>query len=119
MIEKARGTIESNGWFIVGYHFAGYTRLVGPPAAGMFRVPYRRWALLDHIGGTLWVLAFTLLGVVLGLFGLDFGDTRRMSRFLEFFFTALIISGIAIAWYRTSRTAAATPADPEVAREQL
>jgi membrane protein DedA with SNARE-associated domain len=106
VIEKARAVLDANHtWIILGYHFAGYTRLVGPVAAGMFKIPYRRWAPLDYTGGTAWVIVFTTLGVALGLFGLDFGDTRRMARVLELVFTGLMVVGVGIAWYRTSRRA--------------
>ena len=106
MMDKFRGAMDRNHtWIILGYHFAGYSRVVGPAGAGMFGVPYRKWAPLDHVGATAWVTLYVMIGVVLGLFGLEFGDTKRMARVLELFFTALIVVAVAIAWWRTSRNA--------------
>ena len=105
MMEKFRGAMDRNHtWIILGYHFAGYSRVVGPAGAGMFGVPYRKWAPLDHVGATAWVTLYVMIGVVLGLFGLEFGNTKTMARLLEVFFTALIVVAVAIAWWRTSRS---------------
>ena len=106
MMEKFRGAMDRNHtWIILGYHFAGYSRVVGPAGAGMFGVPYRKWAPLDHVGATAWVTLYVMIGFVLGLFGLEFGNTKTMARLLEVFFTALIVVAVAIAWWRTSRHA--------------
>ena len=105
MMAKFRTAMEKNStWIILAYHFAGYSRVVGPAGAGMFRVPYRKWAPLDFIGGSLWVTLYVMIGVVLGLFGLEFGDTKTMARFIEWFFTALLVVAVAIAWWRTSKS---------------
>lgn len=111
MMDKFRGAMDKNHtWIILGYHFAGYSRVVGPAGAGMFGVPFRKWAPLDYLGGSAWVTLYVMIGVVLGLAGLDFGDTKTMARLLEWFFTALIVIAVAIAWWRTSRNAQ-PPAD--------
>lgn len=104
MVRRVREAMESDHrWIILAYHFAGYSRMVGPAAAGLFRIPYRRWAPLDYAGGTLWVLTFTLVGVVMGLLGVEFGDTRRMVRLMELLFTALLAGAIVLAFYREAR----------------
>ena len=111
MIERIRVQMEKDHrWIILAYHFAGYSRAVGPLAAGLFKIPYRRWAPLDYIGATAWVIVFSMVGVVLGLFGLEFGDTKRMARFLEWFFTALLIVTVGIAVLRARRTSGVEPA---------
>lgn len=105
MMAKFRAAMDKNStWIILAYHFAGYSRVVGPAGAGMFGVPYRKWAPLDFIGGATWVMLYVMIGVVLGLFGLEFGDTKRMARFVELFFTALLVVAVGIAWWRTSRS---------------
>jgi membrane protein DedA with SNARE-associated domain len=115
MMEKVRGAMESNQrWIILAYHFAGYSRMLGPAAAGLFRVPYRTWAPLDYAGATLWVIAFTSIGYVLGLFGLEFGDTKSMTRFVEFFFTGLMVVAVAVTIARTNRRAAPATAPVRV-----
>lgn len=101
---KVRESMDRRGrWFIVVYHFGGYTRMIGPAAAGLFRIPYRRWAPLDYAGGTLWVLTFVGIGVILGLAGVEFGDTKRMVRLMEIVFTMMIVAVVVMAVYRQSR----------------
>lgn len=122
-MDRVRGTMESHqAWIILGYHFAGYSRVVGPTAAGLFRIPFRRWAPLDYTGGALWVVTYVLVGVVLGLLGIEFGDTKRTVRLLEWFFTIAIIVMIAIVFFRTSRrrrrTRGRAPATVPVALEE-
>jgi len=104
MIEKVRGPMESNRrWILFVYHFAGYSRAVGPIAAGIFRIPYRKWAPFDYAGATVWVFVYVAIGVVLGLFGLQFGDSKRMAQFIELFFTGLLIVAIAGMVWREYR----------------
>lgn len=104
MIDKVREPMHSNStWIILSYHLAGYSRVVGPLAAGIFHIPFRRWAPLDYTGGAIWVLMYTMAGVILGLAGVEFGDTKRMVRLLEFFFLGVFIVAIIIAFARNAR----------------
>lgn len=84
-------------WVIVTYHFLGYTRLIGPTAAGLLHLPYRRWAPLDYAGVTLWIIAFGGLGYVLGLLGLSLEDSEENVRIFE-----AIILFFVIAWFARS-----------------
>lgn len=103
-VARVRKSMESSrSWIILAYHFAGYSRVVGPAASGLFRIPYRRWAPLDYTGGTLWVIAYTMFGVVLGVLGVQFGDTKRMVNLLEIFFTLLLVAVVLGTLYRSSR----------------
>lgn len=104
MIERVRVQMESHSsWIILAYHFAGYSRVVGPAAAGMFRIPYRRWAFYDYIGGTIWVIAFTALGYVLGVAGLDFSDTKQVAQVIEWIVLALLIVAVLAVYSRATR----------------
>ncbi len=106
MIEKVREPMESNStWIILAYHLAGYSRVVGPAAAGIFRIPFRKWAPLDYTGGAVWVLLYTMAGVILGLAGVQFGDTKRMVQLLEFFFLGLLVAAIIFAVARSAAKA--------------
>lgn len=116
MIEKVRGPMESNRrWIILAYHFAGYSRAVGPIAAGIFRVPFRKWAPFDYSGATVWVLLYVMIGVILGLAGVKFDDTERMARLLEIFFTGLLVVALVATVWRSLRQQAAA----EVAAEAV
>ncbi len=113
MIEKVRGPMESNRrWIILAYHFAGYSRAVGPIAAGIFRIPFRKWAPFDYSGATVWVLLYVMIGVVLGLAGVKFNDTERMARLLEIFFTGLLVVALVAAVWRSLRRQAAADRAP-------
>lgn len=114
--ERVRGEMESNStWIILAYHFAGYSRAVGPPAAGLFRIPYRKWAPLDYLGGTVWAITYVLVGVVLGAFGVEFGDTKAMVRLLEVLFLVLLVVALASTFVRSSRRARRATLPPAAA----
>ena len=120
MAKLERAMNENSRWIILAYHFAGYSRAVGPAAAGLFRVPYRRWAPLDYAGATAWVIAYAMIGVVLGLFGVEFGDTKSMMRVIEVMFTVLLVVAVVAAWYRMPKSqsrpaAVAIPVDDDAA----
>jgi membrane protein DedA with SNARE-associated domain len=90
-----RDTFLTNArWVILMYHFLGYTRLVGPTAAGVLHLPYRRWAPLDYGGVALWVLAFGALGYGLGVAGLSLDDSEDNVRVFE-----AILAVFVIAWF--------------------
>jgi membrane protein DedA with SNARE-associated domain len=60
-MDRVRERMEQHtAWIILSYHMAGYSRMLGPAAAGLFRLPYRKWAPLDYAGGAIWVTVFTL-----------------------------------------------------------
>lgn len=73
-------------WLILTYHFAGYSRLVGPAASGFLRMPLLRWMLFDYIGVVLWVLTFVTGGFVLAtVLGLDLADASDSDRNVQVF----------------------------------
>ncbi|HLF77866.1 MAG TPA: DedA family protein [Dehalococcoidia bacterium] len=69
--------------FVLVYHFAGYTRLFGPAAAGFLKMPYRRWAVADYLGACLWVTAYLAIGYGLGMAGLTLDSTDEWFRYFE------------------------------------
>lgn len=82
-------------WLILSYHFAGYSRLVGPASAGFLRMPFLRWAVLDYVGVTLWVIAFIMAGYGLGLAGLNINDpSERDIQIFELILFGLLVIGI-------------------------
>ncbi len=103
-LERMREPVESNSvWIILGYHFAGYSRLIGPVAAGLFQIPYRRWAPLDYLGGTLWVVVFTMIGVIMGMAGVEFGDTKKMVQLLEIGIFVVFCIAVVLAFARFNK----------------
>jgi membrane protein DedA with SNARE-associated domain len=70
-------------WFVLFYHFAGYTRVIGPTAAGLLRMPFRRWAMADYGGAVLWVFGYFAIGYGLGIAGLSLDSTDRWFRVAE------------------------------------
>ena len=103
-VERLREPMHAHSvWIILSYHLAGYSRLVGPAAAGIFRIPYRRWAPLDYAGGAIWVLLYTGVGFALGLAGVEFGDTKRTVQIFEWFFLGVFAVAIFIVFVRSAR----------------
>jgi membrane protein DedA with SNARE-associated domain len=82
--DKVREPLMRRGvWFVMFYHFAGYTRVIGPTAAGLLRMPYRRWALADYSGAVLWIFAYFGIGYLLGVAGLSLDSTDSFFRIVE------------------------------------
>jgi len=105
MLDRVRGPMEANStWLILAYHFAGYSRVVGPTAAGLFKIPYRKWAPLDYTGGAVWVIAFASLGYLLGVFGVEFDDTKTMVRLIEIMVLVVLVGAIVVAFARAARS---------------
>lgn len=110
-LERVRGPMESNQtWIILGYHLAGYSRAVGPAAAGIFRIPFWRWAPLDYTGGLIWVLLYTGIGYGLGMLGVEFGDTKRTVNILEWVLLGIFAAAIFIAFAKQMRDRGTGPA---------
>ena len=89
--EKVREPLMRRGaFFVMIYHFAGYTRVVGPAGAGLLRMPYRKWAPADHFGAALWVTTFIGIGYGLGAAGITLDSTDRYFRYVEWAILALV-----------------------------
>jgi membrane protein DedA with SNARE-associated domain len=82
--------------FVLLYHFAGYSRVIGPAMAGVLRMPARRWLLLDMIGASLWVTAFVMEGYVLGSLGITLDSTQDNFRFFEWLLFAAFAGWIIV-----------------------
>lgn len=116
-LDRVRGPVASNSvWIILGYHFAGYSRVIGPVAAGIFQIPFRRWAPLDYAGGALWVITFTMVGVGLGLAGVEFGDTKRMVSLVEIGIFIAFCAAVVFAFVRFNKSAGGDSDDDSSSR---
>ncbi len=66
-LEYASNIVSERGWWaLVVARFAAVLRAVVPFAAGLAKMPYRRFLLGNAIGGVIWGTAFTLVGFVAG-----------------------------------------------------
>lgn len=101
--------IDNAAWVILLYHFIGYTRLVGPTAAGVLHLPYRKWAPLDYAGVALWVLVFGSVGYILGIFGLTLDDSERNVRIFEWIIIGMVVIYVARGAFRKAREEADQP----------
>ena len=83
-------------WLVLSYHFAGYSRLIGPAASGFLRIPMLRWMVLDYIGVALWVVSFLSAGYLLGVAGLSLDGSDRNVQIFELilfaFFAIAVVS---------------------------
>lgn len=95
--------LEHSIWLVLSYHFAGYSRLVGPAASGFIRMPLLRWMLLDYIGVTLWVIFFIMGGYLLGMFGLSLEDSDQNVRVFEIILFVLFLFAVITILNRADR----------------
>ncbi len=90
--ERVREPLLRRGpLFVLVYHFFGYTRLIGPAAAGFLKMPYGRWAPADYAGASLWVSAYLGIGYGLGALGLTLDSTDRWFRVVEWGLLVVIL----------------------------
>ena len=91
LMEKVREPLLRRGTaFVLFYHFAGYTRVIGPTAAGLLRMPFRKWAPVDYGGAVLWIFGYFGIGYGLGIAGITLDSTDRYFRFVEWVLLAAI-----------------------------
>jgi membrane protein DedA with SNARE-associated domain len=86
--------LEHSIWLVLSYHFAGYSRLIGPAASGFIRMPFLRWMLLDYIGVTIWVIVFIMGGYLLGVAGLSLEDSDQNVRVFEIILFVLFLIAV-------------------------
>jgi membrane protein DedA with SNARE-associated domain len=91
-----------SSWFVLFYHFGGYSRMVGPMGAGLLRMPLRRWAPIDYAGATLWVSSHVLAGYVLGILGVTLDPANERFRVFEWLLFVLFVVWVLIV-LRSSR----------------
>jgi membrane-associated protein len=89
--------------FVVCYHFMGYTRLIGPLTAGMMRLPFSRWWLLDVIGATLWVTTYMSIGYLFGRLGFTLDDAEENVRRLEWLIIGIALAGLGLLYLSRRR----------------
>jgi membrane protein DedA with SNARE-associated domain len=99
--------------FVLFYHFAGYSRLVGPAASGALRIPARRWMLLDYAGASLWVTTYVMAGYALGHLGLTLDSTKGNFRIFEWLLFAAFVTWIIILAASTRRLLRARRTAPQ------
>jgi membrane-associated protein len=110
--EKVRDPLLKRGpMFVLLYHFAGYTRVVGPTAAGLLRMPYLKWAPFDHAGAALWVTSFIGIGYGLGAAGLTLDSTDKYFRLAEWGLLALVALWLTLFLREQHRSVLARIAD--------
>jgi membrane protein DedA with SNARE-associated domain len=89
---KVREPLMKRGaTFVLLYHFAGYTRVVGPTAMGFLKMPYRKWAPVDYAGASLWVAGYMGIGYALGSLGFTLDTSQEYFRYVEWALLALVV----------------------------
>ena len=102
--ERMREPLLRNSlWLVLSYHFAGYSRMIGPAAAGFLHMPFLRWALLDYIGVTVWVIVFMTAGYLLGVAGLTLDDSDRSVQVFEIILFAFFVLAVFGVIHRAKR----------------
>ena len=82
--------LEKGAIFVLLYHFAGYTRVVGPTASGFLKMPYRKWALFDYAGAALWMAGYMGIGYGLGSVGVTLDTSEDYFRYVEWGLLVLV-----------------------------
>lgn len=110
MTERMREPLLAHStWVVLLYHFAGYSRTIGPAASGFLRIPFRRWLLLDYAGSAVWVVVFMSLGYLLGVFGLSLDATESNVRVIELILFGLgALALVALLMRSSQRTTGAS-----------
>jgi membrane protein DedA with SNARE-associated domain len=108
--EFRESLVQHSTWIVLLYHFAGYSRTIGPAASGFLRIPFARWLVLDYIGSAIWVVTFVMLGYVLGVAGLSLDATEGNVRVVEIVLFILAAVGIVVLINRTKRSTRAKAA---------
>jgi len=96
--------MKHSPWLILSYHFAGYSRLIGPAAAGFLRMPMLRWMLFDYVGVFIWVFTFITGGwLIAEIFNLrlDEHNERSVQIFEIILFVFFVIAVVTVM--RTQR----------------
>ena len=89
--EKVRKPLmEKGALFVLLYHFAGYTRVVGPTASGFLKMPFKKWALFDYSGAALWIAGYMGIGYGLGAAGFTLDSSEDYFRYVEWALLALV-----------------------------
>lgn len=101
--EMRESLLKHSVWFVLVYHFAGYSRLIGPAAAGFIRMPLSRWMVLDYAGAAIWVTVYMVLGYMLGVFGLSLDASDRNVRVMEAVLFVLGASAVVLVLVRARR----------------
>lgn len=111
LVGRLREPLQRNSaWLVLSYHFAGYTRMIGPTAAGLFQLPFRRWAPFDYGGVTAWVIAYLGAGYILAMFGIDLEAAKRNVRIIDLVLLAMAVVAIGL-FLRNSLRRREGPAD--------
>ncbi len=109
--------LRRTGLFVLGYHFLGYTRVLGPVTSGALRLPFRRWYLLDLIGASLWSTAYTVGGYLLGAAGISLetadGNIQKLDRLLIVLGVGGAALVLAVKWRAGRSRPTAPPSEPE------
>jgi hypothetical protein len=53
-------------------------------------MPYRKWALADYAGATLWITTYISIGYALGIAGLSLDSTDEWFRYVEWALLAIV-----------------------------
>lgn len=110
--------LDHSIWLVLSYHFAGYSRMIGPAAAGFLRMPFRRWLLLDYAGVTLWVIVFLTAGYMLGVFGLSLDDSGKSVRVFEIILFVFFVTAVFGVLHSASKRRKAQETAEAEAREE-
>jgi len=107
-IERARALVEHRGGAAVFLgRFTAFLRAVTPALAGAARMPYRRFALWNVLGGLTWATAAVLVGYFAGASYAAAAHTLGQGSAV---LVAAVIAAVTVTWLVRRRRVGAHPA---------
>lgn len=95
--DRAQALVARRGaWAVVAGRWVGVLRAVVPTAAGMVNMPYRRFAVANAAGGTLWAVAVVLAGYFAGT---SLGHVQALLGQLSLAVGMLVVCAGTAAWF--------------------
>jgi membrane protein DedA with SNARE-associated domain len=102
-IRKGEHLFARYGSFTVFFaRFIFGMRILAGPLAGVLRMPWKRFALFNFLGATLWVSVISTVGF---LFGTHWGTLIRVLKEFDMLVFAVVALVIALLWWRRRRSA--------------
>ena len=99
---------KHGGKTIILARFMPFARTFAPVVAGIAKMPYRRFAMFNIVGGTSWVFSMTFIGYFLGKV-FDAKQIEKVIYLIIFVSVAPIIFGAVKSWLKKRREPPASP----------
>lgn len=84
-------------------------RVIAGPLAGVLRMPWKKFAIFNFLGASLWVTVISLVGY---FFGSEWDTLLHYMKRFNFILAAIFVLALVLMWWRKRRAAARKPTNP-------